>query len=372
FVRPIAAFFNAPTQVFYIALGVSFVTLYWQFYQAHLMASLQSRTFAFISFLQAFVGLALTVGLILLISSKPYMGKLWAQAIVVGILSIYSLWKLRKLEKRRWHFSHVRYALHIGVPLIPHTLSYFVLASLDRIIINQLKDAGQTGLYALAYNIGSIVMIFVAALNSAWVPLLFKNLNDGNHEKIERTSNYYTMVVVFFALGLTLFSKEVLFIMASPKYHASLHIIPIIVLSSVLIFLYQLCVNYTFYVKKNIWISINTLVCGALNVVLNYRYIPEYGYTAAAYTTLVSYLLLFILNYLTARYYWGTKMLRFRFKLGFLVAVSISYYLLTLALGKVENYAIDFTLRLTLLTLVAGIIYLKAKNIQRQQNTPAN
>ena len=370
FARPIADFFNAPLEVFYIAIGVSFISLYWQLYQAHLKASLQSRRFAIISFIQAFLALTLTVGLILLFADRKYRGKLWAQATIIGLLSAYSLWQLRKVEKKKWDFAHVRYALHIGVPLIPHTLSYFVLASLDRLIINQLKDATQTGMYALAYNIGSIVMIFVSALNSAWVPLLFKNLNKKSYATIERISNLYTIAVIFFALGLTLFSEEALFIMASAEYHEAFHIIPLIVLSSLFIFLYQLCVNYTFYVKKNIWVSINTLISGGVNILLNYLYIPKYGYTAAAWTTLVSYILLFTLNYLTARYFMGKKMMGFRFKLGLIFSIAGLYYLLTLVLARVGSYPARLGVRIVVMGILSTALFFLALRVKR--STPPN
>ena len=40
----------------------------------------------------------------------------------------------------------------------------------------------------------------------------------------------------------------------------------------------------------------NTLIAAGCNIVLNYIFIPRYGYVAAAYTTLVSYLGAFVLH----------------------------------------------------------------------------
>ena len=43
--------------------------------------------------------------------------------------------------------------------------------------------------------------------------------------------------------------------------------------------------------------------CGAavLNIILNWFFIPRYGYIAAAYTTLVTYLIYFVFHYLIVK-----------------------------------------------------------------------
>lgn len=322
----ISEFFEAPREVLFLALGVSFFSIFSNMYMSYLQASQQSRRYAVLSFIQAASVLALTISLLLFLADRLYLSKMLAQLSVVMVLAVYSLVQFRKVSAHKWDFSQVKYALHLGVPLIPHTLSGFLLSSSDRIIINQLKDAAQTGLYSLAYNVGSLLMIIVGGLNAAWVPILFRNLNEGKYEEIQRKSDLYAMVIIAVAFGLSLFAREVVVVMASAKYYEALGIIPVIVLSSVFIFLYQLCVNYTFYQKRNFLVSINTMTCGGLNVGLNYLFIPRYGYAAAAWTTLASYLLLSILNYMTAARLMKGHMMKFGFKLA-LLGATVAFYL---------------------------------------------
>ena len=363
FSSSITAFFEAPKLVFLLAVGVSFFSIFGNMYFSYLQASMQSRRFAILSFVQAFAILLLGVGLILWMSEKRYLGKLFANLAVVLAFFVFSIFQLRKLEKPKWAVGHVRYAMHLGVPLIPHTLSHFVLSSFDRIIINQLKDAAQAGLYSLAYNVGSLLMVVIGGLNSAWVPILFKNLNEGKYDSIQRKSDIYAVVIIFCGFCISIFAQEVVMVMASPQYYAALHIIPVIVLSSVFIFLYQLCVNYTFYVKKNIWISINTLVCGGLNIGLNYLFIPEYGYSAAAWTTLISYILLFLLNYFTARYFMKENMMKFGFKLAVLVVCSGLYFIASIISMFLNSFLLDLSFRVLLAALVFLIMILLIQSL---------
>lgn len=54
--------------------------------------------------------------------------------------------------------------------------------------------------------------------------------------------------------------------------------------------------NVEHYYKKTVRISLYTAVAAVINLVLNYIFIPYFGYVAAAYTTIVSYVVALILH----------------------------------------------------------------------------
>lgn len=78
-------------------------------------------------------------------------------------------------------------------------------------------------------------------------------------------------------------------------------VIPPIVLSNYLIFIYTLYVNVEHYYKKTVFISINTIIAAVVNIALNYFFILQWGYVGAAYTTLMSYGLSLILHCIYSR-----------------------------------------------------------------------
>lgn len=89
---------------------------------------------------------------------------------------------------------------------------------------------------------------------------------------------------------------EVVKLLASSAYWDGIKIIPPIVLSNFVIFAYTLYVNTEHYYKKTKGITVNTVVAAIVNIVLNFLFIPKFGYVAAAYTTLASYLVSFALH----------------------------------------------------------------------------
>ena len=95
-----------------------------------------------------------------------------------------------------------------------------------------------------------------------------------------------------------LISPELVRLLGPEEYREGTVLIPIIIVSYIFQFMYTLLVNVQFYEKKNYYVPIGTTIAAALNIVLNIIFIPRYGYQAAAVTTLISYIVLFILHYI--------------------------------------------------------------------------
>lgn len=372
-VAPLGEFFEVPWIVVLAGLMVSYFTITFNIYLAYLQASLQSRRYAWFSFAQALGILVLGITMILCMDNNRYLGKIAAQTIVGAFFAVLAWRQLRKVWTRQWDWRYVRYALQLGIPLIPHTLSTFILASSDRIIINQLETSWKTGLYSLAYAVGSLILVFITAANNAWVPIFFQHLNAGEHASIQKKSDAYAILVVTLAFLISLFSKEVVMVLASPAYFEALALVPVITLGSVFIFLYQMCVNYTFYLKRNIWISVNTLICGSLNIALNYLFIPRRGYQAAAWTTLASFILLFILNYITARRLMAGKVMGFVFKFVILILSILLYVIYFSSNSSDLVWWKDFCIRVLFFILFLILLFIIwRKNIRSNRNSGVN
>lgn len=60
--------------------------------------------------------------------------------------------------------------------------------------------------------------------------------------------------------------------------------------------------NLEYYYKKTWQISFASIICASINILLNYFFISKFGYHAAGYTTLFSYILLALCHF--AMYKW--------------------------------------------------------------------
>lgn len=125
--------------------------------------------------------LALALSLLLVVRfGMDWRGRMWGNAMglaVVGLISIYGL--AFRLQVLRPIFS--RSALHdllsFGVPLIPHVIGGWVMTMAARLYLNNMASVSDTGLYSVAYNLTSPLVMLVGAANNAYVPALFAKLS---------------------------------------------------------------------------------------------------------------------------------------------------------------------------------------------------
>lgn len=76
---------------------------------------------------------------------------------------------------------------------------------------------------------------------------------------------------------------------------------PPIVGSLLIVFVYQQFLNIHFYYGENRIVFTASIVAAGLNLVLNAIFIRMFGYIAAGYTTLVSYIVIAVLYYISMK-----------------------------------------------------------------------
>ena len=104
-------------------------------------------------------------------------------------------------------------------------------------------------------------------------------------------------------VGFICVVPEIIKLMSARDYWVGMNLIVPTTLSTFCIFLYTLPVNIEYYNKKTAFISAGTVGAAIVDVVLNSFFIRLLGYEAAAYTTLFSYILLFVFHLLIAQKY---------------------------------------------------------------------
>lgn len=228
--------------------------------------------------------------------NNKYMGRIIPMVIIYILFGIIILFTVYKKQKPSINTKYLKYGLSISLPLVLHGIALNILSQSDRTMITVLANSSQTGIYSLVYNFGTIATVITIALDGIWIPWFMQKIESKQIEEINRKTVDYTKLITCAMIGLVLVGPEILKFLASPEYWEGIIIIPSIVLSNYFIFIYSLYVNVEHYYKKTIVITRNTLIAAILNIILNFIFIPKYGYVAAAYTTVVSYFVALILH----------------------------------------------------------------------------
>ena len=207
------------------------------------------------------------------------------------VLTIYLFIKGKRVTVSFWPE-----ALKIALPYIPHILSITVLRQMDRVMITKICGERETALYALAYNVATVVTLLQSSMNSAIGPWMAEKLAKKEHKQLRRYSKNYVVLFVYLALGLMLISPEALWILGGKDYMGAKWVMIPVTLGLICQFMYSLFVNVEQITKNTIGMAFASVSAAALNFVLNAWLIPKCGYIAASYTTLISYLWLLLVH----------------------------------------------------------------------------
>jgi O-antigen/teichoic acid export membrane protein len=110
------------------------------------------------------------------------------------------------------------------------------------------------------------------------------------------------MLMAFLLLGVIAVAPEIILIMGGRAYYEAAWAVPPVAMSILLLFYSQLFINVEFYFEEKTMLVFGSILAAVLNFVLNMLLIPVWGFVAAAYTTLISYIAFAVSNYYTMRY----------------------------------------------------------------------
>ncbi|MBR3614185.1 MAG: oligosaccharide flippase family protein [Clostridia bacterium] len=266
-------------------------------YQQYLMMELKYVQRSIFLSLPNFLGAILSIIILLYIPmSQKYMGRIIPMLITHILFGIVIMCCVYKKQKPLINKKYLKYGLTLSLPLVLHGIALNVLSQSDRTMITVLASSSETGIYSLVYNFGMIATVITTALEGVWVPWFMSKIEKNSIEEINDKALDYIKLITCAMVGLILVGPEILKILASKEYWEGINIIPPIVLANYFVFMYSLHVNVEHYYKKTLVITVNTIIAAVVNVILNFLFIPKYGYVAAAYTTVIAYLVALILH----------------------------------------------------------------------------
>lgn len=114
------------------------------------------------------------------------MAALVAVAVVMSLVFVAELGGRLHLLRPRLDPSSVRELGRFGLPLIPHFLGGWVMTMSPRLFLNHMAGLADTGLYSVAFNLASPLMMLIGAANQAYIPMLFGKLAAWEREEGEQ------------------------------------------------------------------------------------------------------------------------------------------------------------------------------------------
>lgn len=347
-------------QSVYLLLIYSFSLAVITCFNAYSSVEYKYRAFLCIAGANAISSILLSMFLIKFVfRSNSYMGRTLGTVIPSVVLSIIIVFYF--LKQSRPKFANVKPFLKWGIkyslPIIPHGISQIILAQFDRIMILKIISSSIAGLYSFAYNILSVAIVTTNSLDNVWATWLYEKIKIGDKISIRKYSTIYAGCILAYFVLIMLISPELVKILAPDVYYDSIYSVIPLITGGYFSFLYTLPAAVEYYYEKTSFIMIGTFFAAIFNVLLNLIFLKKYGYIAASYNTLITYVAYFALHF-----YFSKKVSRCNyFSTRYLVVFCIIILLANFCVLSLINF---IWIRLSLACVITFVsIYYEEKNI---------
>lgn len=287
--QPIIIFLVGISSATFIFQTVNVIDCYFQ-------ANLLSKNTVF-SASAAFILISLTK-VLLILSSAPLIMFAWANFGEIILTSGFLLlaYKLNHHKIKEWQFEiNLTYKLFKeSLPMILSALAVTLYMRLDVLMLKEMANESDVGLYAAATRISEILYVLPGILVASYSPTLIRAHKNSNREYLEKLNTLYfslTWISIGFATLIFCYSDEIIKLLFGSRYIESGSILAIHLWSSIAVSLgiassqYLLIENFldvAFY---------RTLIGLFSNILLNLLLIPIMGAKGAAISTVISYFL---------------------------------------------------------------------------------
>jgi O-antigen/teichoic acid export membrane protein len=204
------------------------------------------------------------------------------------------LWLANRSSTLRFNRRLVKPLLHFGVLLIPVTLASWVIDLSDRYVLRIFHDLEQNAIYGVGYKIGMILqMAIVWPFQLAWPAVSFSiSKREGHQATYARTLTYFTALLAFGFLGLSLLARQGLPLLAGEAYRESVRVVPWVALAYLLNGIH-FCLAPGIHIKGYTrYLPLFSGAAAAINLGLNFLVIPRFGVVGAAWTTTFTFFFL--------------------------------------------------------------------------------
>lgn len=291
----------------------------------------------------SFIGLIFYTVVYLKLSVNGIMySYLLSEIIILIILLPVMIIKMKPIFEK----AALKEALKFGMPLIFSSIGIMILNLSDRYLINLYLNLEEVGVYDIAYRIAGVVNMFlILPFNQAMLPSAFKELNNPSGNRyLSKIMTYMCFVTIWGGLAISVFGKEIILILGNENYFTAVSYIPLIVLAYILSSMRNVASNGLLFAEKTLLIAVITIAAGILNIILNIIFLPIYGTIAAAYTTLISFLIFYLVTFATADKF--SKINYEHLKIAKLFLLGIILYFIEQSI-TVNNFVLELIIKLT-------------------------
>ena len=258
----------------------------------------QQKPWLFLLFSVAKLALQLSLNIYFVVILELHVEGVIYSAVISGVIMAAVLTGY-SLSKTGFKITTaiIRSLFSFSLPLKIAALGSFYMTFGDRYILNIYTDLTQVGIYSLGYKFGFVLLMLT------WDP--FQKMWDAEKYGIFKKDNarhiyqkvflYTSSILIFTGLCISLFTMDLLRVMADPSFLDAYKVVPIIIVAYIFQAWTQYCNMGILLEHKTMQIAFGEMLGVIVITMAYFTLIPLYGIYGAAWSTLAGFI---------ARFYW--------------------------------------------------------------------
>lgn len=239
-----------------------------------------------------------------------------------------------------------------SLPLCLNSIAYWVLTSMNRVVLNAIFGNEANGIYAIGNKFSFVIGLITTCFTYAWQDLSFSKANEKGVGKFYSNASTMYSKVLILCTSLALPAIKIVFpILVGDAYSSAENTIPLFLVVAMISAVSTFIGNIFYAIKETKMIFISMVISALVNVALCYPLITYFHINGANLSVLIS----FVVNILIRCVVLGKR-------ISFKLDKSILTLLLPLGLSIAAFICLDWKLNIIVFCAILFTIAFYFKN----------
>ena len=219
---------------------------------------------------------------------------------IIALIYIYITF-IRYVSKPHFEFDKT-FCKKITMYSIPFAITgvlYSIYYSVDIIMLTNIIGNTATGIYNASYKLINVITLLYTAYTAVIFPVMSKFFK--NDEKLleisyEKSIKYLMLIMIPLAMSTMIYSTDLILLIYGPEYIDSAPTLSILIWTVCLLFVASPGNILLQASHKEVTVTKIYAIAAVFNIILNFILIPKFSFIGAAITTVVSDILIVIIQ----------------------------------------------------------------------------
>ena len=187
----------------------------------------------------------------------------------------------------------------LSIPFAVIGLLYTIYYSIDIVMLTNMVGSYASGIYNATYKLISVLTLFYSVYTAVIFPVMSRFFNDDESMLLisfEKSIKYLMFVIIPLAIATVLYSTDIIQLIYGHKYDAASSVLSILIWTVCLLFISGAANSLLNASHKEVAVTKIYAIAAIFNIALNFILIPYLTYNGAAITTVLSDLLIVIIQ----------------------------------------------------------------------------